>query len=360
MPDWYEIDFLAVEAAKSGDAIGIRCSVNNIASIHIVDGGFQETGEQLVRHIRAHYGNPRHIDTVLLTHPDGDHARGLEAVLESFSVGQLWMLRPWSYARELLPRFPRFRTVEGLVGRLQEIYSNVDLLERVAARRGIPILEPFRGNRIGPFVVLSPSRETYLDLIVDSDRTPESIAPLIPFGRQPVGGLLGAFGQAIRFVRSAWGAEVFSDQETSAENEMSVVQYAEIAGKRILLTGDAGRRALSEAAEVAGWLGIRLPGIDVFQVPHHGSRRNVSTVVLDQWLGPRLPLPSPNPAFCGYVSSAKADEDHPRKAVIRAVYHRGGRVVATEGRSIRTQHQAPARAGWVAVNPEVYPEDQES
>ena len=40
-------------------------------------------------------------------------------------------------------------------------------------------------------------------------------------------------------VKGNWGVEIFSPEETSAENEMSVVQYANIAGKRIVLTGDA-------------------------------------------------------------------------------------------------------------------------
>ena len=44
-------------------------------------------------------------------------------------------------------------------------------------------------------------------------------------------------------MKSLWGNEVFSEEETSAENEMSVVQYAKLCGKKILLTGDAGRTA---------------------------------------------------------------------------------------------------------------------
>src|SRR3546814_4468000 len=69
---------------------------------------------------------------------------------------------------------------------------------------------------------------------------------------------------------------------------MSVIQYACLEGSRILLTGDAGRDALNEAADFAPYIGLVLPGIERIQIPHHGSRRNVSTEVLDRWLGPRL------------------------------------------------------------------------
>ena len=40
MNDFFEIDFLDVEAAKSGDAITIRYCKNGVQSIHVVDGGF--------------------------------------------------------------------------------------------------------------------------------------------------------------------------------------------------------------------------------------------------------------------------------------------------------------------------------
>lgn len=136
---------------------------------------------------------------------------------------------------------------------------------------------------------------------------------------------------------------------------------ANLFGEKILLTADAGRSGLAEAASFAPYVGLTLPGIDRFQVPHHGSRRNVSTETLDQWLGQRLPA---KPAegqetFTAVISSAKADEDHPRKAVVRACIHRGAKVVTTEGASLRTGHNAPKRDGWNAATPLPYPEDQE-
>lgn len=142
---------------------------------------------------------------------------------------------------------------------------------------------------------------------------------------------------------------------------MSVVQYAALCGKRVLLTADVGRSGLAEAADYAPSIGLALPGIDRFQVPHHGSRRNVSTAVLDRWLGPRL---AQKPAkgqetFSALISSAKKDEDHPRKAVVRAMIHRGAAVASTEGKTVRTQMNAPEREGWVAVTALDYPEDQE-
>jgi beta-lactamase superfamily II metal-dependent hydrolase len=79
MADSYEIDFLPVETDKSGDAIAIRYTVNGATAVHVVDGGYLDTGEALVEHLSTLYG----VGHVVLTHPDQDHANGLRKVVES-------------------------------------------------------------------------------------------------------------------------------------------------------------------------------------------------------------------------------------------------------------------------------------
>lgn len=76
MADYFEIDFLGVETAKSGDAITLRYSVNGTEGVHVVDGGYLDTGDQIVEHLKTYYGTTV-IDHVILTHPDRDHANGL-------------------------------------------------------------------------------------------------------------------------------------------------------------------------------------------------------------------------------------------------------------------------------------------
>ena len=200
-----------------------------------------------------------------------------------------------------------------------------------------------------------------LDHVVESEKTPEATKEAQE-ALSATTGLLGSLlEKAITFIRAVWGAETFPEDDTSSENNMSVVQYANLCGKKILLTADAGRAALSEAADYAPYVGLTLPGIDRIQVPHHGSRHNVSTELLDRWLGSRLSkMPeSGQEKFSAIISAAKKDKDHPRKAVIRAFIHRGGKVVTTEGGSKRTGHNAPDREGWSAATPEPYPEEQE-
>lgn len=354
MADYIEVDFLGVETGKSGDAITIRSSTNGVVQIHVVDGGYIETGDQVIAHLKQHYGTS-HIDHVVLTHPDQDHANGLRKVLEECTVGTLWMNRPWIYASELIDRFETYKSVDALKTRLRSVYSATATLEDIALEKGIKIAAPFQGASVGTFTVLAPSKRRYLDLVVASEKTPEAVDESLSV----IGTIEKALKKVAALVRSLWGDENFPVDGTSCENEMSVIQYAQINGKRVVLTGDAGREALAEAADFAPTAGLPLPGgIWAFQVPHHGGRHNVNTEILDRWLGKRLPEAPKETNWNAICSSAKADPDHPRKAVIRAMLHRGAHFSATEGRTLNISNGV-SRAGWTAVEQATYPEDQE-
>jgi beta-lactamase superfamily II metal-dependent hydrolase len=162
----------------------------------------------------------------------------------------------------------------------------------------------------------------------------------------------------LRMIREGWGSERFSSEATSVENEMSVIQYAGLCGDRVVLTGDAGRDGLTEAADFAQKLGLSLP-VNKFQAPHHGGRRNVSTEILDRWLGPRLPqiLPEGHEIFTAAISSAKEDPDHPRNAVLRALRHRGGFILTTEDRPVIFQRNSSR--SFTTVQNVPYPDEQE-
>jgi len=361
MSDFFEIDFLDVEAKKSGDAITLRYRINGLTYIHVVDAGYADTGDLVVSHVNKYYGAPPFIDHVVVTHQDRDHSGGIGKVLESFKVGTLWMLRPWSYAAELLPRFARFSSPENLAARLKEIFPNIAALEEIAVKKQITIREPFQGASIGAFTVMAPARERYLSLIVESDKTPQIAESAI---KAAVATLFSNVAETVaNIINSVWGEEKFSSEGAGAENETSVVQYATLCGKKILLTGDAGREGLEEAANYAPMVGLQLPGIDRFQVPHHGSRRNVSTEILDRWLGQRLPAQpaSGQELFSAIISAAKEDAHHPRKSVIRAMIHRGAKVVSTDTHgNLIAQFRSPDRADYSSITEGLpYPAGQE-
>lgn len=338
MADFYEIDFIPVHTSKSGDCITIRYSIGGMPPVlHVVDGGYTSTAAELAAHIDKWH--VPYIDHMVVTHPDQDHAEGLAPILEYYPVGTLWMLRPWIYADQLIQHFPRMQSVATLQQRLRDDYPYIAELEKIAQKRGINIQEPFQGRKIGAFTVLTPSPARYGRLILRSDRTPQ-LAP-------GLGGALAGLVQPIkamaRMVRDGWGSERFSSEDTSVENEMSVVQWANIAGDNIVLTGDAGREGMTEAADHAPYEGLFLPGVQQFQVPHHGGRRNLSTEICDRWLGQRLRamVPEGSETFYALISSAKEDTDHPRNAGIRAMRHRGAFIATTEDSAFRAHKNSP-------------------
>lgn len=354
----FEIDFLPVgNGDRSGDAIAIRYGFPGNYKVLVYDGGTKESGQALVEHIKLYYGTTR-VDYVVNSHPDADHASGLSVVLENMDVGELWMHQPWKYSKVILDYFKDGRiTDNSLAERLKEKMAAAYALEQLAEENGIPVYEPYRGASIGDFVVLSPEINWYVhELIAEFAKSPEQkkSEPLA------AGGLSGIFesvtkatSAAIAWVAEHWGVETLrSDVKTSAENESSVILFGQLGEKGILLTGDAGVRALDATATYAESKNMSLPKILHFiQVPHHGSRNNVSSEVLDRIVGPRKSFDDGTTTKTAYVSASKKSSTHPRTVVTNAFIRRGANVVPTKGQSKRYHHNMPAREGWVPVTP---------
>jgi hypothetical protein len=355
LADYWEVDLLQVDSSRSGDAITARYQVGSTFWVHVIDGGYAADAERIARHIRNRYGTSI-IDHMVVTHPDQDHAEGLATLAELCEVRNLWMLRPWHYANELMPYFPTYSYVDRLISKLRSSFPYIDELEKVAVKRKIAIREPFQGADIGLFKVLAPSPQRWAQLVIDSEKTPDGADTGL------LGNLFEMAKSAVRFIKAGWGSEKFSTEDTSTENEMSVIQYMNFNGRKIVLTGDAGRGGMTEAAAYAPTAGLVLPGVSDFQAPHHGGRRNVNSEILDAWLGPILPrLPAPgSELFTAVISASKDDPAHPRKAVRRGLLHRGAMVVTTEGQNVWIHSaDAPARGDYQTLSNSPYPDEQE-
>lgn len=340
----FDVDFLPVGTnASSGDAIAIRYG-GGLAdhTIHVVDGGYADTAPGLIQHVRGVYGSQA-VAHVVLTHADGDHAAGLVEVLRTLDVGTLWMNRPWIHAAEIIHHFHGNWTVPGLIRHLRERYPTLVELETVAASRGIRVCDAFQGTQIGQFTVLAPSRSRYLQLLPDFDKTPER-KTTADSGNVLVELMAKAARSVLRWITESWWEETLSErpEPTTASNESSLVQMAVIDGQQLVLTGDVGPEGLREAADYAERLHGRLAP-SFIQVPHHGSRRNVTPSALDRWLG-LIKAQGSAPVGKAFCSAARLDEDHPRKKVLNAFMRRGYPVDVTNGRHIFC-HSGTARTG---------------
>ena len=183
----YEIDFLPVgEGSKSGDAIALRygnlTGGRHEQTVVVIDGGFTDDGEALVELVRNHY-DTEHVDVVVATHPEQDHIKGLEIVLEQLGVGELWMHQPWAHSATIeAARSASFKTLQ-LSERLQESLSEASTLETLAGERGIEIHEPFTGLATADegFFVIGPDRDYYDELLgeIPGSATQGAVATLV-------------------------------------------------------------------------------------------------------------------------------------------------------------------------------------
>lgn len=345
----YEVDFLPV-GNSNGDAIFVRYGSDYEGyTIHVIDGGYTDTGNTIIAHIENYYGGASFIDHMVLSHADNDHATGLIPVLEHFDVGALWMNRPWLYAAEIIDSFHGNYTANGLAKEIRDSYPLLAQLEDIARAKGVPIYEAFAGTQIGAFRVLAPTRERYLTLIPEFSRTPQSHADTA----KGLGGILAEITKKMMHFVESWTTETLSNNPPpcTASNESSLVQLANIDGNRILLNADAGPEALAEAADVAEFLGLK-GELKVVQIPHHGSRRNVTPDLLDRWLGE--PVAEGTPRGTALCSVGNGKDDYPRKRVTNAFIRRGYKVIPTRGSSKSSFHGMPNKPGWVTASPEPF------
>jgi beta-lactamase superfamily II metal-dependent hydrolase len=350
----FEVEFFPVgDGEHSGDAIVVRYGVPGNYKIMVYDGGTQKSGKAIVKHIKEFLGATR-VDYVVNSHPDGDHASGLSVVMEELEVGELWMHRPWTHSALIRKYFEDGRITDKSLGeRLKRKMAAAYTLERIAKEKNVCVIEPFQGDKIGIFEVLSPGKDWYIHtLIREFEKSPEQKRESAL--DEALEAAATSVESYVEMIAESWGFETLSEDVcTSAENESSVVLFGKINNEGFLFTGDAGIRALNEVAEFANERCIDLSKEVTFtQVPHHGSRNNVSTSALDGIFGASLSNKPEEPERVAVVSASKDAPKHPDLAVINAFVRRGFDVYATKGLRICFFHEdIEAREGWSEAIP---------
>jgi beta-lactamase superfamily II metal-dependent hydrolase len=346
----YEVDFLAVgDGKKSGDAIAMRWGNLLATSIEqtviVIDGGFSDSGDALVEHIRKYY-KTEIVDYIISTHPDGDHVSGLRNVIEQLTVKNLIIHQPWNHIDGISEWFQDGRVTDNSVKeRLKNGLETAYELEQLAIEKGIQIYEPFVGltGFNGAFRVIGPTQEYYEELLLDFRSTPE------PARDSLLGKFAPAAGSIVSSIREAFDYETLDDSgETSAENNSSAIILFTFDDKYLLFTGDAGIPALTSAINSLDNDGLDLSKIKFIQIPHHGSKRNIGPTLLDRIIGEKLE--KEYEIKTAFVSAAKDGlPKHPAKKVTNAFRRRGALVYATQGYSIWHHHNTPKRDNYSTI-----------
>ena len=364
----YEIDFLPVgEKSSSGDAILFRYEEDGKCKVMLIDGGHKEsdgvkTSDTIIKHMRKHYypaisDSDMRIDHIICSHPDNDHVGGLQDIMEKCDVGTLWVNDPIEFAS--------YTDLEDEVNSEKFCKNDADTVREltdIAKKNDIAVKRPLQGESIGPLVVASPSAQFYKKLVKgELSRKGGEKASF----KKETAGFKGAIQRGLDLISALWSEDYFKKYPaTSVCNESSTVLFGELMDERyqVLLTADAGIEALSVAFNYLDKRhSFQSGSLNFIQMPHHGSRHNVNTEILDGLLGQKNPKNSPEDCGVSFASVAKEADGHPKKAVVQAFITRGYSCFSTSGHSLEHKRgNMPSKLGYSPSTSIPYPNQVEA
>jgi hypothetical protein len=306
----YEIDM--IQSGEGGSSMVVRWGEPGSYELLVYDGGGTwDSGLLVAKHCRFDL-QELHVDYVVCSNPDNSHAQGLQMLFERFSIGQFWLHRPW---------------LDG-DGPVRFEMSAAERMANLAMAYGVPIRQPFAGEQIGPFTVLSPDREWYEALKPEYERPRPLLERLRRFN--PLQWTRHAFaGLAAR--RDYEPLPVASTIHPREEG--SVVMYGELDGRGVLLTGDAGIDALTRSCDFAEQHGMDMPSnLHLLQVPGQCKPSHLSSQVLDRLVGPKLPREQRDAGTrAAFMSTPTDDRPHGFRVVTDALLRRGVKCYVEDG-----------------------------
>lgn len=305
---------IEVDMLNIGDADCILVTGWNFGVVErvLIDGGNKNDAPK----VKAFLAQRRitHVNHVVCTHPHADHAGGLVELVSdpTFSFGTFWMHLPWNHVDVRTMWAALQKTSAKRVAKIlsESLETQIALFEALKARQKVPV-EPFAGQRIGFLTVCGPARDFYKALVCefsDLDRLAGYEQNLESHERQIGLEKMRAIFQPESEDESALGGE-----PTEPENDSSVILATDLGSEVFLFTGDAGVPAL----EMARRNFPVLRNCHWLQIPHHGSRRNL-TEELIEWFRPQT----------AFVSAAGMN-GHPRRKVVNVFKRVGTAVFST-------------------------------
>jgi hypothetical protein len=283
----YQIDVFP--NGKGDAAFVIRYGKPGDYKILVYDGGTPKTGKEIVAHIRNKYQTDI-VDDIICSHPCSDLALGICEILDAMTVNRFWMHRPWIYSAHISSYFNRGRNITtDMAVHIERAFSVPYMLEVVADEREVALFEPFQGTQIGPFTVMSPHRDWYVHMAVPELEDPAASHDSFTVAAKRVIKSFALAKAALPKCLESWETETLREAgEGTPEYEVSIVLYGVIGGRGILLTGNAGVKALSNTARYAESRSLLIPERLAFvQIPRHGDAEHASPSVLDRLIGPK-------------------------------------------------------------------------
>jgi hypothetical protein len=270
-------------AAEEGDALWVEYGDPKKPRRLLIDGGVLRTYPALREKIEGIDGQ-RRFELAVVTHIDNDHIDAMVKLLVSdcaFDVGDFWF-NAWDQIKG-----DRLGAKQG------------EMLSEKIEERGYPQNDKAKGGPIGipsgpakplptyklpggmKITVLGPRREDLTRLREEWKRVIENA------GLEPGGEFTGAklLEKAPRYGKDRLGSQPPNverwanrsfQEDGSVSNSSSISLLLEYKGTSALLTGDARCDSLIVGIDrLLAERGIDRLKLDVFKVPHHGSKNNL-------------------------------------------------------------------------------------
>jgi beta-lactamase superfamily II metal-dependent hydrolase len=300
----------------------------------LIDGGGKAHGETVLAKLAAL--GVTHLDHVVNTHGHDDHAAGLTTILKNpkLTIGKVWLHLPWRHIDTSVLHSSLTRSgAKKIAKAISESLETQNAIAQIIDARGLHYQEPFQGDQIGPLFVCGPTKQFYETMLRDFT----DVAKLAKYEsdiekHQAKLSLESLYEQ----VGTVAGDGELGGEPTDPENESSVILYAKAGTDQLLFTGDAGVAALTAVSTA-----YDLKNLTWMQIPHHGSRRNLTQQLVEYF--------RPKTAWV----SAEGTKKHPRRKVVNAFKGVGTAVYSTHHPSTLDLHRTfgvtPKRTGYGAA-----------
>jgi len=296
------IDFLYV---GDGDAIVIwGRNPNESDFVFFLDGGNQENGKKVVEHYRKwiepHLYEKRKL-AFINSHPHADHINGLIEIVKELGdeIDYGIYNDPVKFISDELRhniKMSAKRKEDDDIEHLYKSFKKVQELNELCEHHNIQKYEALSDViNYKQIKIVSPSRKYYNDKV--------QIFTNIDFLKKY------DFTKSYSEVDEESELQkpcIIVDEKNDASPEnlsSTVIELIDSKNRRYLLTSDAGVESFNDMESN----GFTTENLTFVQLPHHGSRRNISST----WLGKFAPKM--------FIVSAEGNKKHPRKAVLSCI-----------------------------------------
>jgi beta-lactamase superfamily II metal-dependent hydrolase len=301
----YVIDFVYV---GDGDAIVIWARKANEADwIFFVDGGNAGNGQKVIDHYEEWikpYLQQKSAIGFINSHPHEDHIDGLLEIVKK--LGNRVSFAIYNDPVECITTQHRERIhkaylddVDPDITHLYKTFEQVEKLNTFCEKYNVRRYNAYSEDVNfwdGSFRLLSPAKDFYVNMV--QYFTDVDFLKTVDFSKKPVVGI----NETEEETKPC--AVVDEAEDASPENLTStVIQLIDSQNRKYILTADAG----IDSFDYMESEGFNSTNISLVQLPHHGSRRNISK----KWIAEFNPSK--------FFVSAEGNVKHPRKAVINCI-----------------------------------------